>query len=195
MRTIVLSEILDIARYEKVRVPYRQRIIELKKTSSHPGRSMMTFVFENHDTVLFQIQEMMRAERIVNDEAIQHEIDTYNQLLPGTDQLAATMMIEIQEAAQIREQIALFHGVNTGEATYLQIGASRLPGSFDRGQGDERRISAVQYVHFQLSSTERESFLHGYDEVRLVIDHPNYHHSALITGDVRHQLEDDLQSD
>jgi hypothetical protein len=195
MRTVVLSEILDIARYEKVRVPYRQRIIELKKRRRIQVGPMVTFVFENHDTVLFQIQEMMRAERIVEDDAIQHEIETYNQLLPGTDQLAATMMIEIPEATQIREQIALFHGVNTGEATYLQIGASRLPGSFDSGQGDERRISAVQYVRFQLSSTQRESFLHGHDEVRLVIDHPNYHHSALITGDVRHQLEDDLKSD
>ena len=105
------------------------------------------------------------------------------------------MMIEIREAAQIREQIALLYGVNTGEATYLQVGAARFPGTFDAGQGDERRISAVQYVRFQLSSEERESFIHGHDEARLVINHPNYQHSALITGDVRHQLEDDLQSD
>jgi hypothetical protein len=85
--------------------------------------------------------------------------------------------------------------MNTGEATYLEVGASRLPGIFDAGQSDERRMSAVQYVRFQLSSAERESFIHGHDEARLVISHPNYQHSALITGDVRHQLENDLQSD
>ena len=195
MRNVVPSEILDIAQYERVRVPYRQRIIELKKHRRVQVGPMVTFVFENHDTVLFQIQEMMRAERIVDEKAIQHEIDTYNQLLPDVDQLAATMLIEIPDAAQIREHITRFYGVNTGEATFLEIGAARLPGIFDAGQGDDRRISAVQYVRFQLSPTERESFIHRHDEARLVIDHPGYRHSALLTGGVRHQLEDDLQSD
>ena len=195
MRKVALSEILDIAQYEKVRAQYRRRVIELKKHRRVHVGPMVTFVFENHDTVLSQIHEMMRAERIVDDRAIQHEIDTYNQLLPDVDQLAATMLIEIRDTEQIREQIARFRGVNTGEATYLQIGTARIPGIFDAGQSDELRISAVQYVRFQLSSRERESFIQGHTEAILVIKHPNYHHSALITGEVRHQLADDLQSE
>ena len=192
MNKVVLSEILDIAHYEKARERLRRRVIEMKKNRRLPVGPMVTFVFENHDTVLFQIQEMMRAERIVNDDAIQHEIDTYNQLLPGENELAATMFIELPDAARIREEITKFHGVNTGEATYIRIGDERLPGAFDAGQGDERRISAVQYARFRFSDAQREAFTTVGNPARLVIDHPNYRHEALIEGAVREELTKDF---
>jgi hypothetical protein len=192
MNKVTLPEILDIAQYEKARGAFRRRIIELKKNRRLPVGPMVTFIFENHDTILFQIQEMMRAERIVNDDAIQHEIDTYNQLLPGENELAATMLIELPDPARIRDEITKFHGVNTGEATYLQIGDGRLPGVFDAGQSDELRISAVQYVRFRFNDAQREAFVTGANEARLVINHPNYHHEASITGVVRDELAKDL---
>src|SRR5262245_40796499 len=151
MNKVVLSEILDIAQYEKARDEFRRRVIGLKKNRRLPVGPMVTFVFENHDTVLFQIQEMMRAERIVDDDAIWREIGTYNQLLPDENELAATMLIEFPEAARIREEITKFHGVNTSEATYIRVGDQRLPGVFDAGQSDNRRISAVQYLRFHFS--------------------------------------------
>jgi hypothetical protein len=192
MNKVVLSEILDIAQYEKARDGFRRRIIELKKRRRLPVGPMVTFVFENHDTVLFQIQEMMRAERIVEEKAIQHEIDTYNQLLPGENELAATMLIELPDPARIRDEITKFHGVNTGEATYLQIGEDRLPGVFDAGQSDDRRISAVQYVRFRFNDAQRASFVRGAQKVWLVIDHPNYRHSAPIEGVIREELAKDF---
>lgn len=192
MNKVVLSEILDIAQYEKARDGFRRRIIELKKHRRVAVGPMVTFVFENHETVLFQIQEMMRAERLVNDDAIQYEIDTYNQLLPGENELAATMLIELPDAARIRDEITKFHGVNTGEATYLQIGDERAPGVFDAGQSDDRRISAVQYVRFRFNDAQRAAFVTGAQEARLVIDHPNYRHSALIAGAVREALTKDF---
>jgi hypothetical protein len=192
MNKVVLSEILDIAQYEKARDEFRRRIIELKKNRRLPVGPMVTFVFENHDTVLFQIQEMMRAERIVNDDAIQHEIDTYNQLLPGENELAATMFIELPDAARIRDEISKFHGVNTGETTYIRIGDERLPGVFDAGQSDDRRISAVQYARFRFSDAQREEFVTGGNPARLVINHPNYRHDALIAGAVREELTKDF---
>ncbi len=192
MNKVVLSEILDIAQYEKARDGFRRRVIELKKHRRVAVGPMVTFVFENHDTVLFQIQEMMRAERLVNDDAIQYEIDTYNQLLPGENELAATMLIELPDAARIRDEITKFHGVNTGEATYLQIGDERAPGVFDAGQSDDRRISAVQYVRFRFNGAQRAAFLTGAQEARLVIDHPNYRHDALIAGAVREALTKDF---
>ena len=192
MNKVVLSEILDIAQYEKARDGFRRRVIELKKHRRVAVGPMVTFVFENHDTVLFQIQEMMRAERLVNDDAIQYEIDTYNQLLPGENELAATMLIELPDAARIRDEITKFHGVNTGEATYLQIGDERAPGVFDAGQSDDRRISAVQYVRFRFNGAQRAAFVTGAQEARLVIDHPNYRHDALIAGAVREALTKDF---
>src|SRR5262249_51684872 len=188
----VFSEILDIAQYEKARDALRRRVIELKKNRRAPVGPMVTFVFENHDTVLFQIQEMMRAERIVNDDAIQHEIDTYNQLLHGENELAATMLIELPEAGRVGDEITKFYGGNTGEVTYFQIGDERLRGVFDAGQSDDRRISAVQYVRFRFNDAQREAFLTGAKEARLVIDHPNYQHATVIQGAVREELAKDF---
>jgi len=189
---VTLSEILDIAQYEKARDEFRRRIIALKKNRRLPVGPRVTFVFENHDTILFQIQEMMRAERIVDDGAIQHEIDTYNQLLPEENELAATMLIELPDPARVRDEITKFHGVNTGEATYIQIGDERLPGVFDAGQSDERRVSAVQYARFRFNNSQREAFAAGAAPARLVIDHPNYRHGALIEGAVRDELVKDF---
>jgi hypothetical protein len=192
MNKVVLSEILDIAQYEKARDEFRRRIIGLKKNRRLPVGPMVTFVFENHDTILFQIQEMMRAERIVDDDAIRREVDTYNQLLPDENELAATMLIELPDAARIRDEITKFHGVSTGEATYVRVGDERLPGVFDAGQSDDHRISAVQYVRFRFSDAQREAFVTGANPVRLVIDHPNYRHEALTSEAVREELAKDF---
>ncbi len=192
MKKVTLEEILDIAQYERARVEFRRRIIELKKKRRIAVGPTVTFVFENHDTILFQIQEMIRAERLVHDDAIQHEIATYNQLLPAQNELAATMLIELPDAARIREEIAKFHGVNTGEATYLEVGAQKLPGVFDAGQSDERRISAVQYVRFRFNDAQREAFVSGAQAARLTINHPNYQHGAAVEGEVRAELSRDF---
>jgi hypothetical protein len=198
MNKVARSEILDIAQYEKVRSEFRSRIIALKKRRRLAVGPMITLVFENHDTVLSQIQEMMRAERIVDEKAIQHEIDTYNQLLPEHNELAATMFIELKDAGSIREEITRFHGLNSGEATYLQFGDGRLPrlprlpALFAAGQSDDRRISAVQYLRFRFTDGQRDAFVKREEEVRLVIDHPNYKHTALIDSELRRELAGDL---
>jgi hypothetical protein len=192
MKKVVRSEILDTAQYEKTRDQFRARIIELKKRRRIAIGPTITLVFENHDTVLSQIQEMMRAERIVDDRAIQHEIDTYNQLLPEHRELAATMFIELKDAGRIRDEINRFHGINNGETIYLLVGAERLPGIFDAGQSDDTRISVVQYVRFRFNDEQRLAFIKGDEEVRLVIDHPNYKHFAVIDGELRQELAGDF---
>jgi len=192
MKKVELAEILNIAEYEKARQDFRRRIIELKKKRRIGVGPSVTFVFENHATVLSQVQEMMRAERLVHDDAIQHEIDTYNQLLPEANELAATMFIELPDQSRIREEITKFHGVNTGDAIYLQIGDEKLPGDFAAGQSDDHRISAVQYVRFRFNDAQRQAFTGGAEEVRLVVHHPNYQHSALIDAEIRQELARDL---
>jgi uncharacterized protein DUF3501 len=192
MGKVTRSEILDIARYEKVRNEFRARIIAHKKRRRLGVGPMITLVFENHETVLSQIQEMMRAERIVDDEAIQHEIDTYNQLLPEANELAATMFIELVDAGRLREEINRFHGLNSGEVTYLQVGTDRLPAIFAAGQSDDRHISAVQYLRFRFNDDQREAFVKGQVEVKLVAAHPNYRHSATIEGELRRELAADF---
>jgi Protein of unknown function (DUF3501) len=195
MNKVARSEILDIAQYERVRHEFRSRIIALKKKRRLGVGPMITLLFENHETVLSQIQEMMRAERIVDDKAIQHEIDTYNQLLPEHNELSATMFIELKDEGRIREEITKFHGLNSGAATYLEIGGeqlTRLPAIFAPGQSDDRRISAVQYLRFRFTDGQRDAFVRGEAEVKLVIDHSNYKHIEPIDGELRKELAGDL---
>ena len=193
MNKVTISEILDIAQYEKVRREYRARIIEMKKKRRVAVGPLVTFVFENHETVLSQVQEMMRAERIVDDASIQHEIDTYNQLLPEENELAATMFIELKDAGRIREEITKLHGINTGEHIYLRIGEDKIPGDFAAGQSDDLRISAVQYVRFKLTDAQKQSFVSDPACIlKLVIEHPNYSGETGFGGGVREELSGDL---
>jgi hypothetical protein len=102
------------------------------------------------------------------------------------------MFIEMKDPGRIRDEIAKFLGVNTGEATYLQIGDERLPGIFEAGQSDDRRISAVQYVRFRFNAAQIEDFIKGDKKVSLVIDHSNYQYTAAIDGELRRELTADL---
>lgn len=192
MQKVHRDDVLDIAQYEKSRPEFRQRIIELKKNRRIQVGPIITFVFENRDTVLFQIQEMIRTERIVDDNAINHEIETYNQLVPGSDELSATMLIEITESSRIRETIAELLGINTGACTRIEIGTKRIHASFDPGQSTESRLSAVQYAKFHFDQDDRALFLEGNETIFLVIDHPKYQHRAAIEGEVLSELRRDL---
>src|SRR5262249_39017380 len=119
MKRVTPDEIVDIAQYEKKREAFRTEVIALKKRRRIPVGPQITFVFENHETVLFQIQEMMRAERIVEEKAIQHELETYNALLADSGGLGATMLIELTDSSRIREDMDKLLGVNDGRVTYL----------------------------------------------------------------------------
>jgi hypothetical protein len=192
MKKVERDEVLDIAQYEKSRPDFRGRVIEMKKDRRVQVGPMVTFVFENHDTVLLQIQEMMRTERIVDESAIRHEIETYNQLLGAKDELAATMLIELTNPSRIKEEISKLHGMNNGKVTWLQIGENKLPGNFDPGQGNEQRISAVQYVKFHFDADSRTAFLDRGEPLKLAIDHPNYRFSTTIGAPVLDELRRDL---
>ena len=89
-------EVLDIAQYEKSRPAFREKVLELKSKRQLLVGGHFNFIFENHTTVLYQIQEMMRVERIVEEEAIAHEISTYNELIPKNGGLAATLLLEYE---------------------------------------------------------------------------------------------------
>src|ERR1700690_404179 len=97
MRPIERGEILGLAEYEQLREPFRTRVIAQKKRRRVQVGPKASAVFENRDTVLLQIQEMLRTERITRPGAVQHEIDTYNENVPGDDELSCTVMIEIPD--------------------------------------------------------------------------------------------------
>jgi hypothetical protein len=153
----------------------------------------VTFVFENHATMLFQIQEMLRAEHIVDLDKVREEMEVYNALIPNPGELSATMLIEITEADRIREQLVSLIGID--QAVRLEIGARhRIRGEFEAGRSKADKLSAVQYVRFAFGPEARQAFVKGVERMRLVIDHPNYRHAAVIEGVVRESLARDLEA-
>jgi hypothetical protein len=191
MKPIQPEELLDLTRYELERDTIRARLIELKRFRRIAVGNELTFIFENRDTVRFQVQEMLRTERIVKPEAIQEELDVYNALLPGEDELSATLMIEIPEQARIREVLDRLIGID--EHVFLDIGAATVQASFDPKQFEQDRISAVQYIRFALGPELAARFRDPALAVSLRVEHPSYRQSTRLQDGWRASLAADLE--
>lgn len=192
MSKIALADLRGLAEYEKVREDFRRRVIELKKRRRIQLGDRLSLVFENKETVLFQIQEMLRAERIVEPEKIQFELEVYGALLPEAGELSATLFIEVDDVTKIQQELDRFQGIDEGEAVCIVIGGQRIPGMFEAGRSKEDKISAVHYVRFKLSPEQQQAFKHGSAHVHLVVDHPNYRHTLKLTPETRMALAADL---
>jgi len=192
MKSLGVSDVLNLYEYEKVRDARRREVIDLKARRRAQVGRYLSFVFENRATVLFQIQEMCRAERIVDEDKIGDEVDVYSSLLPGPGELAATMMIEITESSEIKPVLDKLLGIDTRDYVRLEVGAHRIPGVFESGRSDEERgkLSAVHFVRFAVPSEARRIFRKA--EVALVVDHPNERARAVLSGATTQSLADDL---
>jgi hypothetical protein len=193
MQKILRDDVRDLVQYEKVRDEMRHRLIGLKRLRRVPVGDRLTFLFENRDTVLFQIQEMIRTERIVKEEKILEEIETYSDLIPGERELSATMFIEVDDPGRIREVLDGLKGIDRGSTVTLRIGGRfQVPGIFEGGRSNEEKISAVHFVKFPFSDSARDAFLDLREPVELVVDHPLYKGQTKIDGDTRQSLMADF---
>ncbi len=195
MRKVERKDILNIYEYEKVRPEKVQEIAQLKKRRRVHVGDKVTFVFENFDTVWFQIQEMVRAERMVKEEDIQFEIDTYNELIPEKNQLSATMFIEIPDEKERRETLPKLVGIH--DAVYLHIGNKYTvkAEADEKSQMDyeEGKASVVHFLKWTLTPEQVEAFKK--EPVRIEINHENYKAMAEIPPEVKEELIKDLESD
>lgn len=192
MKLLEPSEILNLVAYEKVREARRRAIIELKRRRRVQVGRYLTFVFENRETVWFQIQEMVRAERIVDEGKISEEVEVYNGLLPRAGELAATMMIEITETAAIKLVLDKLLGIDTRDYVRLTVGPHVVVGDFESGHSDEERgkLSAVHFVRFKLPPEAPGIFMAA--EVALVVDHPNERARTVLSEETKRSLLQDL---
>ena len=189
MKKVAIDDIVGLAGYEKIRQDLRRRIIELKQKRRVSVGDRVSLVFENRDTVFFQIQEMLRVERINDLDKIRQEIATYNQLIPDSLELSATLFLEIEDHARLREQLVRFQGIE--QALTLRIGPRRLPARFELGRSKEDKISAVQYVRFRFDDQALETFVSG-ARTELVIDHRNYQAAVMLQPETQRSLAEDL---
>ena len=147
MRTVDRSSLLDFVTYEERREGIRARILaEKARRRIHVG-GKLTFLFENPDTIRYQVQEMMRVERMVKEADILHELATYNELLGGPGELGCTLMIEIDDPAERAQKLAAW--MELPWHVYARLGSGELSyARFDERQVGEQRLSSVHYLKF-----------------------------------------------
>jgi hypothetical protein len=193
MRKVERSELLDLGAYEQIRERFRNRVIASKQLRRLQLGPHMSLVFENHDTVLLQIQEMLRAERISDERAIAHEIETYNELLPGTGSLCATLFIEYDDPVQRSDMLRRFASLR--EQITLRAGDVHAQARFSVHHGEELdRLPAVNYLTFELDPAGCEKLSDPACQGTLVINHPDYAVRVALSPQLRNELVHDLRS-
>jgi hypothetical protein len=189
MRKVAIDDIVGLPGYERIRQDLRRRIIELKQKRRVSLGDRLSLVFENRDTVIFQIQEMLRVENISDLDKIRQEIATYNQLIPDSGELSATLFLEIEDQTHLREELVKFQAIE--EAISLRIAAHRLEALFEPGRSKEDKISAVHYIRFRFDDQALEAFISG-TRTELVIDHRNYQAAVVLQPETQRSLGEDL---
>jgi hypothetical protein len=189
-----LDDIADLRAYERDRESFRARIIELKKRRRVFVGPIITFVFENRDTIRFQVQEMARVERMLTDEAIQSELDTYNPLIPEAGQVSATMFIELTDGDELRAWLPKLVGIEKSPQLELADGAIVVatPEASHAAQLTREEMTAsVHYVRFELTDEQVAAFAAG--PVRLAVRHTNYNESIELDPATVEELLADLR--
>lgn len=193
MKKIAFEEILALADYERVRNRLRPLFIhEKERRRLHVG-SHLTFIFENAQTAWYQVEEMIRTEKITERDAIQHEVDTYNELIPAAGELAATLLIEYAEPRERDAALARLVGVE--RHLWLKIGTQKIAARFDDRQMLDEKISAVQFVRFALEGIDAAKFLDlaGKGELAVEADHPSLAARGEVSGLLAASLAEDLR--
>lgn len=192
MKPVTLKEILPFTQYEILRPRLRPLIIAEKERRRLAIGDHLTLLFENGQTVWYQVEEMVRSERISDEDAIRHEIDTYNELLPRPGELTATMLLEYGDEAQ--RDAALRALVGLERHLWIRIGDRREPARFDTRQIATDRVSAVQFVRFPLGGLDQEEFLKfaAAGKIAIEVDHPQLNARAPLAGAIAKALAGDL---
>jgi len=172
MRAIDRSEILPIGEYELVRARFRARVIEEKRPRRVKLGDLISAVFENRDTVLLQIQEMLRTERITSESGIAHEIETYNELVPGEGELSLTLFVEIPDM-EIRNRM-LIELAGLESCVSVEVDGEKAPAKSDPKGVMPDRTTAVHYFKVKLSDAARAAIAAKTAKVAVRVDHPRY---------------------
>jgi hypothetical protein len=192
MKTVQRGQILPYDQYQKLRPLLRPLFIAEKDRRRLAVGEHVTLLFENAQTVWYQVQEMVRSECISSEEGLAHELDTYNELLPGPNELAATLLIEFTDAAQRDESLCKLAGLE--KQIHLLIGRRRHEARVDLRQVSPQRVSSVQFVRFALGGIDAEGFAEkaAQGQVAVEITHPAMTVRAPISGALAAALAQDL---
>jgi hypothetical protein len=194
---LTLQDIADLRAYEREREEFRNRIIALKKRRRVHVGPVVTLLFENRDTIRFQIQEMARAERMLSDEQIQGELDVYNPLIPEPGELAATLFIELTTEDELREWLPGLVGIERsvefriGEGPEVETVPCRVDPDHEALLTREEVTASVHYVHFEFTEGQVQKF--ATEPVTLAVTLANYPEQASLSEETRQSLLGDIR--
>ena len=188
------EDLYSLEKYARIRPEFRARVMEHKKSRRVDIGPHAALYFEDKLTMQYQVQEMLRIERIFEQEGIQDELNVYNPLVPDGMNWKATFMMEYEDAEERREALARLLGVE--KAVWAQVGGFdkvRPIANEDLDRETEDKTSAVHFMRFELSK-EMIDALRGGAALSMGIDHPVYDHTVDgIAGAVRESLLEDFQ--
>ena len=184
MSKVRRQEILDREAYEAIRAAHRREMMAVKAARRIHLGGHLTFLFENHDTMRYQIHEMLRAEGTSNEEDIRHELETYNALVGGPGELGCTLLIEITDALQ--RDIVLRKWLTLPQHLYLRTSAdTRVRARYDPAQIGTDRLSSVQYLLFECGA---------HAPVAIGLDMPGMEIEVALSDAQRSALAEDLSA-
>jgi hypothetical protein len=186
------GSLLSLEAYARERNAFRARVIEHKKRRTVHVGDHVTLIFEDELTIRYQIQEMLRIERIFEEEGIEGELEAYNPLVPDGGNLKATMMIEYPDVAERQRALARLKGVE--DRVWVQAdGCARVYAIADEDleRENDEKTSAVHFLRFELDEEMREALRHGAG-LAIGVDHPQYQGSVEVAPAVRAALAADL---
>ena len=189
--TLSHADILSIEDFKAIRPRMEADVLAAKASRRVLVGHHMMFLFENHLTIQWQIQEMARVEGIQTEAGVGHELKTYNALLPTADSLSATLLIEYSEEQERDRMLHSLGGLHT--CVHLELdGCDDAPATFDTAQWNDERVSSVQFIRFPLSAQQRAALADLTRPAALTISHSHYTARTELSASTRGALIEDM---
>ena len=192
MKKLTVHDLYSLEEYHNLRADFRKRVLEHKKRRQIQVGPITTLYFEDRLTVQYQIQEMLRIERIYEKEGIEDELAAYNPLIPDGTNLKATFMIEVPDAAERGRQLMRLTGIE--DRLYARVDSLEPVYSIaddDLERTNEEKTAAVHFVRFELGAALAIPIKNG-APLTFGVDHPQYRHETTLTDTQLHALIPDL---
>jgi len=192
MEKLATSDLMSLEHYARQRPAFRARVMEHKKVRVVAVGPNFTWLFEDRLTIQYQVQEMLRAERIFESDAIAEELEAYNPLIPDGTNLKATMMLEYPDVAERRGALERLRGIEN--RVYLEVGSmGRVLAHADEDleRSDETKTSAVHFLRFELDAAMRAALKSG-APLKLGVDHEHYSQELAASAELAKSLAADF---
>ena len=193
MKKLNKSDLFSLEEYSINRDSFRKKVLEEKRYRKVYIGEHVALLFENKNTIQYQIQEMLRIEKIFDAEGIQEELDAYNPLIPDGSNLKAVMLIEYPNVEERKEKLKILKGIE--KKIWIKVGSHNKVFAIadeDLEREDETKTSAVHYLRYEFSASMINDWKND-SSVVMGIDHENYQSSeTIISSDISSSLSGDF---